>query len=99
MASHRSVLSVNPTTHRINIRKANKIQRRRSRISNLKLRSVFEISEISLNYRLMQRVWGSLKACTQPHSELNVRLCHCEVQEGADHALILSLVHSLAIFI
>jgi hypothetical protein len=44
-------------------------------------------------------VWGSLKARTHPHGELNVRPCHCEVQEGADHAHILSLFHGLAIFV
>jgi hypothetical protein len=40
-----------------------------------------------------------LKARAQPHDELNVWPCRCEVQEGADHALVLSLVHSLFIFI
>jgi hypothetical protein len=34
-------------------KKANKIQRRRSRIPNSKLRSVFEIPENLLNYRPM----------------------------------------------
>jgi hypothetical protein len=63
MASPRSALSVNPTTHKISIRKANKIQRR-SRIPNPKLRSVFEIPENSLNYHPMWRVWGSMKAHT-----------------------------------
>jgi hypothetical protein len=53
MTSPRSALSVNPTTHKISIRKANKIKRRRSRIPNPKLRSVFEIPENSLNCRLM----------------------------------------------
>jgi hypothetical protein len=47
----------------------------------------------------MRRAWGSLKARTQPHGELNVRLCRCEVQKGVDHAPVLCLVHSLAIFI
>jgi hypothetical protein len=49
MTSPRSVLSVNPTTHKISIKKANKIQRRRSRTPNPKLRSVFEIPKDSLN--------------------------------------------------
>jgi hypothetical protein len=52
MASPESALSVNPTTRKISIRKANKIQRR-SRIPNPKLRSVFEIPANSLNCRLM----------------------------------------------
>jgi hypothetical protein len=43
MTSRRGALSVNPTTCKISIEKANKIQRRRSRIPNPKLRSVFEI--------------------------------------------------------
>jgi hypothetical protein len=47
----------------------------------------------------MWRVWGSLKARTQAHGKMNVRLCRCEVHEGANHALVLSLVDSLAIFI
>jgi hypothetical protein len=42
---------------------------------------------------------GCLKARTQAHSELNVYPCHCEVQEGANHALVLSLIISLAILI
>jgi hypothetical protein len=53
MTSPRGALSINSTTHKIRIRKANKIKRRRCRISNPKLRSVFEISEDSLNCRLM----------------------------------------------
>jgi hypothetical protein len=99
MASPRSALLINPTTRKISIEKANKIQRRRSRIQNPKLRSVFEIPKNPLNCHPMQRAWGSLKARTQPHGELNAWLCRCEVQEGADHASVLSLVHSVAIFI
>jgi hypothetical protein len=49
MTSPRSALSVNPTTSKISIRKANKIKRRRSRIPNPKLKSVFEIPKNSLN--------------------------------------------------
>jgi hypothetical protein len=45
MASPRSALSVNPITRKISIEKPNKIQRKRSRIPNPKLRSVFEIPE------------------------------------------------------
>jgi hypothetical protein len=44
-------------------------------------------------------VWGSLKARSQAHDELIVRLCHCEVQKGANHALVLTLVNSLTILI
>jgi hypothetical protein len=99
MTSIRSALSVNPTTRKINIEKVNKIKWRRSRISNPKLRSVFEIPEDSRNCRPMWRAWGSLKERTQPHGELNIRPCRCEVEEGFDHAPVLSLVHSLAIFI
>jgi hypothetical protein len=47
--SNRSALSINPTTRKISIGEANKIKRRRSRISNPKLRSVFEIPENPLN--------------------------------------------------
>jgi hypothetical protein len=50
ITSPRSALLVNPTTRKISIGKANKIQRRRSRITNPKLRGVFEIPEDSLNY-------------------------------------------------
>jgi hypothetical protein len=99
MTSPRGALSVNPTTQKISIGKTNKIQRRRSRISNPKLRSMFEIPENLLNYHPIQRAWGSLKARVQPHDKLNVRPCRCEVQEGADHAPVLSLIHSLTIFI
>jgi hypothetical protein len=49
MTSNRSALSVNPTTHKISIGKTNKIQRRRRRISDLKLKSMFEIPKDSLN--------------------------------------------------
>jgi hypothetical protein len=49
MTSSRSALSVNPTTRKISIGKANKIQRRRSKILNPKLKSVFEIPENPLN--------------------------------------------------
>jgi hypothetical protein len=86
MTSHISALSINPTTHKISIKKANKIKGRRDRISNLKLSSVFKIPENSLDCRPMRRVWGTLKARTQPHGELNVRLCRCEVQKRVDHA-------------
>jgi hypothetical protein len=55
MTSTKSALSVNPTTCKISIRKTNKIKRRRSRISNSKLRSVFEIPEDSLNCHPMLR--------------------------------------------
>jgi hypothetical protein len=99
MISPRSAPSVNPTTHKISIRKANKIKRRRDIILNPKLRSVFEILENSLNYHSMRRVWENLKARTQPHGELNVRPYCCEVQNGVDHAPVLSLVHNLTIFI
>jgi hypothetical protein len=83
-------------TRKISIGKANKIKGRRSRISNPKLRSVFEIPENSLNCHPM---WRSLKARRKEHGELNVRPCHCEVQEGANHAPVLPLVNSLTIFI
>jgi hypothetical protein len=87
MASTRSALLVNPTPRKISIGKPNKIKQRRSRILNLKLRSLFEVPEDSLNCHPMWRAWGSMKACTKIHGELNVRLCRREVQEGADHAL------------
>jgi hypothetical protein len=53
MISPQDALSVNPTTRKISIEKANKIKRRRGRISNPKLRSMFEISEDLLNCRPM----------------------------------------------
>jgi hypothetical protein len=53
MTSIRSALSVNSTTQKINIRKVNSIKRRKSRIPNPKLRSMFEVPENSLNYRPM----------------------------------------------
>jgi hypothetical protein len=99
MASTKNALSVNSTTCKISIGKANKIKRRRSKIPNLKLRSVFEVPEDSLNCCPMLRAWESLKACTQAHDKLNVRSCRCEVQEGANHAPVLPLVHSLTVFI
>jgi hypothetical protein len=43
ITSPRSALSVNPTTRKISIGKANKIKRGRGIIPNPKLRSVFEI--------------------------------------------------------
>jgi hypothetical protein len=53
MISTRSALSVNPTTHKISIRKVNKIKRNRSRVPSPKLRCVFEIPKDSLNCRPM----------------------------------------------
>jgi hypothetical protein len=53
MISLSGAISVNPTTDKISIGKANKIERRISRIPNPKLRSVFEIPEDSLNCYLM----------------------------------------------
>jgi hypothetical protein len=53
MVSTRRALSVNLTTRKISIGKTNKIQWRRSRILNPKLRSVFEIPENSLDRRPM----------------------------------------------
>jgi hypothetical protein len=49
MTSTRSAFTINPTTHKISTKKSNKIQRRRSRITNPKLECVFEIPEDSLN--------------------------------------------------
>jgi hypothetical protein len=49
MISSRSALLVNPTTSKISIEKTNRIQGRRSRIPNLKLKSMFEIPKDSLN--------------------------------------------------
>jgi hypothetical protein len=99
MTSTRSAISINPTTHKISIGKPNKIKRRWSRIPNLKLRSVFEVPEDLLNCRLMWRAWGSLKACTKAHGELNVWSCHHEIPEGADHAHVLSLVNGLTVLV
>jgi hypothetical protein len=45
---------INLTTRKISIEKTNKIQRRRSRIPNLKLECVFEIPEDLLNSHPMQ---------------------------------------------
>jgi hypothetical protein len=53
MASARSALSVNSTTSEISIEKLNKIKRRRSKIPNPKLMSVFVVPEDLLNCRLM----------------------------------------------
>jgi hypothetical protein len=50
MTSTRSALSVNPTTHKISIRKTSKIKRRRNTIPNPKLMSAFEVPKNSLNY-------------------------------------------------
>jgi hypothetical protein len=97
MKSTRNGLLVNPTTSEISIGKPNKIKQRRSRIPNLKLSSVFEVPEDSLNCHPMQRVWGRLKVCTKAHGELNVWPCHREVQEGANHAHVLSLINDLVV--
>jgi hypothetical protein len=99
MTSTRSALMINPTTCKISIRKANKIQQRTSRIPSPKFECVFEIPEDSLNYRPMRRAWRSLEVLTQAHDELNVWPCRHEVLEGANHAHVLSPVDSLAIFI
>jgi hypothetical protein len=45
----RSAFLINTTSSKISIQKANKIQRRRGRIPNLKLKSLFEIPEDLLN--------------------------------------------------
>jgi hypothetical protein len=99
MTCTKNAILVNPTTRKISIRKANKIKRRRSGIPNPKLECVLEIPENPLNGYPMWRVWGNLKACTQVPGKLNVRLCHHEVQEGANQAPILTLISSLTIFI
>jgi hypothetical protein len=99
MTGTRSALSVNTTYSKISIQKANKIQRRRSRISNPKLKSLFEIPKDSLNCLMMRSAWRSLKACTQAHGKPDVRPCHREVQEGVDHARVLLLINHLTIFI
>jgi hypothetical protein len=98
MISTRSALSVNPTTRKISIRKTNKIKGR-SRIPNPKLECMFEIPKNLLNSCPMRRAWESLKARTQAHDELNIWPCRCVVLEGGNHAHVLPLVNSLAIFI
>jgi hypothetical protein len=57
------------------------------------------IPEDTLNCRLMRRPCGSLKVHTHAHDKLNVRACCREVQEGANHAHVLTLVNRLIIFI
>jgi hypothetical protein len=99
MTSTKSALSVNPTPCKISIEKTNKIKWSRSKIPNPKLRSVFEVSEDSLNCHSMWKAWGSLKACTKIHVELNVRPYCREVQDEANHAPVLPLVHSPTVFI
>jgi hypothetical protein len=90
MKNTRSALLVNPTPREISIEKPNKIKRRRRRrISNPKLRSVFEVPKDSLNYRRCEECEEDLNRA-QAHDELNVLPCHREVQEGANHAPILS---------
>jgi hypothetical protein len=37
--------------------------------------------------------------CTKAHDELNVRPCHREVQEGVNHALVLSLVNGITVLV
>jgi hypothetical protein len=98
MKNTRSALLVNPTPREISIEKPNKIKRRRRRISNLKLRSVFEVPEDSLNYCRCEECEEDLNRA-QAHGELNVLPCHREVQEGANHAPILSLVNGLVVLI
>jgi hypothetical protein len=61
MSSTRSTFLVNPTTHKISIKKANKIKRRRSRIPNSELKSVFEVPEDSLNCCPMRGEWEAWK--------------------------------------
>jgi hypothetical protein len=51
MTSLRIALLINPTTRKISIEEANKIHRRRNRISNSKLKRMFEIPKNSLNGR------------------------------------------------
>jgi hypothetical protein len=99
MTCTKSDFLVNLTTQKISIRKANKIKRWTSRISNPKFKCVFEIPENSLNNCSMWRVWGSLKAWTHAHSELNVRSCRREIQERPNHASVLPLINSIIIFI
>jgi hypothetical protein len=99
MAGTRNAVLVNTASSKISIQKANKIQRRRSRIPNPKFKSLFEIPKDSPNCLMMRSAWGSLKACTQAHSELDVWSCHREVHKGADYAPVLSLIDHLTIFI
>jgi hypothetical protein len=42
---------------------------------------------------------GSLEPSAQTHDEVYVRLCHCQVQEGTNHAPVLLLVHEHTVLI
>jgi hypothetical protein len=99
LASTRSVFPIDMTPHKVGIWKTKKRKRGGHRVPKTKLRSVSKIPEDSLEGLKMWCSQRHLKMSVQTHRELNVQPRCCQVQEGANHAPVLLLVHKLSVLV
>src|SRR6185312_2656969 len=90
-------LAIQPTPTEIGIRKAHQNQRRIRRIPKTKFRGEFQIPEDAFHHLPVGSARRSLVARTKADAELDVRSRRHQVQERADHAPVLLLVHRLAV--
>ena len=88
---------IQPTPTEIGIRKANQNHRRIRKVPKTKLRGEFQIHEDVFHHLPVGGARRSLVLRTKADAELNVRPRRRQVQERADHAPVLRLVHRLTI--
>jgi hypothetical protein len=99
LASNWSRFPIDTTPRKVGIRKTKKREKRWHRVPKKKHMSVSKIPEDPLDGLLMWCPQRRLKTSAQTHRKLDVRPRRCEVQEGADHATVLLLVHRLSVLI
>ena len=90
-------LAIQPTPTEIGIRKANQDQRRIRRVPKTKFRGEFHIPEDAFHHLPVGGAGRSLIPRTEADAELDVRSRRRQVQERADHAPVLLLIHRLAV--
>ena len=89
--------AIQPTPAEIGIRKANQNQRRIRRVPKTKFRGEFQIPEDAFHHLPVGGARRSLIPRAEADAELDVRSRRRQVQERADHAPVLLLVHRLTV--
>jgi hypothetical protein len=93
LISTRSRFPINSTPCKVGIRKTKKRKERGRWVPKTELRSVSKIPEDPLDGLLMWSPRWCLNIGAQKHRKLDVQHHYRQVQEGADHAPVLLLVH------